>query len=146
MGLLYSLLMIADVLLAIGMSALILLQHGRGADAGAAFGSGSSGTVFGARGSASFLSRVTAVFAALFFVNSAMLAYLASHQPTADSVIQEQAVIEETVEEVELAEEEVLMQEVPEAEAEHALKHTQQDSHPDTDPSSPAIELDEVPE
>ncbi len=84
---LYSVLLAIDVLLAIGIITLVLLQHGKGADAGAAFGSGASATVFGARGSTSFLSRSTAVLAALFFLNSLALAYLASHQPEDKSVL-----------------------------------------------------------
>ena len=84
---LYSLLIVVDVLIAIAMVAFILLQQGKGASAGAAFGSGASATVFGARGSASFLSRTTAVLATLFFINSLGLAHLASNQPTAESVI-----------------------------------------------------------
>jgi len=64
--------------LAIGLVGLVLIQHGKGADAGAAFGSGASATVFGARGSGNFLSRTTAVLAALFFLTSMALAYFAS--------------------------------------------------------------------
>ncbi len=64
--------------LAIGLVGLILIQHGRGADAGAAFGSGASGTVFGAQGSGSFLTRSTAVLATLFFLTSMTLAYFAA--------------------------------------------------------------------
>ncbi len=59
---------------------LVLLQRGKGADAGAGFGAGASGTVFGARGATTALSRATAVFAAVFMVNSLVLAYLGSHQ------------------------------------------------------------------
>jgi preprotein translocase subunit SecG len=77
-----------DVLLAIGIIAFVLIQHGKGADAGAAFGSGASATVFGARGSTSFLSRATAILAALFFINSMALAYIASHQPGEQSVVE----------------------------------------------------------
>jgi preprotein translocase subunit SecG len=84
---LYSLLIVVDVLIAIAMVGFILLQQGKGASAGAAFGGGASGTVFGARGSASFLSRTTAVLATLFFINSLGLAYLASNQPTIGSVV-----------------------------------------------------------
>jgi preprotein translocase subunit SecG len=86
---LYSVLLTIDVLLAIGLIVLVLLQHGKGADAGAAFGSGASATVFGARGSASFLSRATAIFATCFFVNSLGLAYIVSHRPTDNSVIEQ---------------------------------------------------------
>jgi preprotein translocase subunit SecG len=72
-----TILLIVQVLLAISMIALILIQRGRGADTGAAFGSGASTTVFGARGSASFLTRTTAVLAILFFTNCFALSYLA---------------------------------------------------------------------
>ncbi len=85
---LYSILLAIDVLLAMGIIGLVLIQHGKGADAGAAFGSGASATVFGARGSTSFLSRATAILATLFFLNSLTLAYLASHQPTDQSVVE----------------------------------------------------------
>ena len=70
---------VIHLFLAIGLIGLILIQHGRGADAGAAFGSGASATVFGARGSGSFLSRTTAILAALFFVTSVVMAYYAQH-------------------------------------------------------------------
>ncbi|MDV3239206.1 MAG: preprotein translocase subunit SecG [Gammaproteobacteria bacterium] len=69
----YTLLLVVQVLLAIGVIVLVLLQHGKGADAGAAFGSGASATVFGARGAGSFLSRSTAILATLFFANSLLL-------------------------------------------------------------------------
>ena len=84
---LYSILVAIDVLLAASIIGLVLIQQGKGADVGAAFGSGASGTVFGSRGSASFMARVTAILAALFFANSLLLAYLASHRPVAESVI-----------------------------------------------------------
>lgn len=84
---LYGILLVVQVVLALGLVGLVLIQHGKGADAGAAFGSGASSTVFGARGSANFLSRVTAVLATLFFINSLGLAYLVSNQPAPTSVI-----------------------------------------------------------
>ena len=84
---LYSILVAIDVLLAIAIIALVLIQHGKGADAGAAFGSGASGTVFGSQGSASFLTKLTTVLAVLFFANSLWLAHLASNRPVAESVI-----------------------------------------------------------
>jgi len=87
MNTLYSILVAIDVLLAIGIIGLILIQHGKGADVGAAFGSGASGTVFGSQGSASFLTRLTAILATLFFLNSLWLAHLASNRPDAESVI-----------------------------------------------------------
>lgn len=86
---LYSVLVALDVLLAIGIIGLILIQHGKGADVGAAFGSGASGTVFGSRGSGSFMTRLTAILVTGFFINSLVLAYLASNLPTAESVIQD---------------------------------------------------------
>ncbi|QJD29570.1 preprotein translocase subunit SecG [Methylococcus geothermalis] len=67
------------VLLALSIVGLVLLQQGRGADAGAGFGGGSSGSLFGARGAASFLSRTTAILATLFFGTSLTLAYLSGH-------------------------------------------------------------------
>ena len=75
------------VLLAVGLVGLVLLQRGKGAEAGAGFGAGASGTVFGARGSASFLSRSTAVLATLFFVTSLALAYLGGRPSTGSSVM-----------------------------------------------------------
>ena len=68
----------AHTIVAVLVIVLVLLQRGKGADAGAAFGAGASGTVFGARGSASFFSRATAVLATLFFATSLSLAYLSS--------------------------------------------------------------------
>ena len=70
-----TILTVVHLFLAIGLVGLVLIQHGKGADAGAAFGSGASATVFGARGSANFLSRSTGVLAAFFYVTSMALAY-----------------------------------------------------------------------
>jgi preprotein translocase subunit SecG len=72
-----TLLVVFHVLLATGLIGLVLIQHGKGADAGAAFGSGASATVFGARGASSFLSRATSILATLFFLTSLALAYFA---------------------------------------------------------------------
>ena len=79
-----TLILIVHVVAALGIIGLVLLQHGKGADMGAAFGSGSSGSLFGSSGSANFLSRATAVFAVVFFVTSLSLGYLATHR-TAES-------------------------------------------------------------
>src|SRR5512135_2084130 len=87
MSWLQTLAVVFHVLLAAGIIGLVLLQRGRGADAGAGFGAGASGTVFGARGSASFLSRTTAVLATLFFVSSLGLSYLFSHAQAPTSVM-----------------------------------------------------------
>ena len=69
------------VLIAMAIIGLVLLQHGKGADMGSGFGSGSSGSLFGATGSANFLSRATAVLATIFFITSLGLAYLATNKP-----------------------------------------------------------------
>jgi preprotein translocase subunit SecG len=87
MSWLQTLAVVFHVLLAFGIVGLVLMQRGRGADAGAGFGAGASGTVFGARGSASFLSRTTAVLATLFFVSSLVLSYLFSHATAPTSVM-----------------------------------------------------------
>lgn len=88
MNWLHTATLIVHVLLAVGIVGLVLLQRGKGADAGAGFGSGASGTVFGARGSASFLSRTTATLAALFFITSLALAYMGGRTaPASRSVI-----------------------------------------------------------
>jgi len=86
----------AHVLLAVVLIVLILLQHGKGADMGAAFGSGSSGSLFGASGSANFLSRVTSFVAAMFFATSMSLTYLSANQTSDDSVMSIMDQIEET--------------------------------------------------
>jgi preprotein translocase subunit SecG len=76
-----TLLLVAHVLSALGTIGLVLLQHGKGADVGAAFGGGASGSLFGATGSANFLSRATAIIAVVFFLSSLGLAYLANAKP-----------------------------------------------------------------
>ncbi|WP_301102861.1 preprotein translocase subunit SecG [Propionivibrio sp.] len=87
---LFSTVLLIHILAAIGVIGLVLVQHGKGADMGAAFGSGASGSLFGATGSANFLSRTTAVLAAVFFVTSLSLAYIASNKPkTSGSVMQD---------------------------------------------------------
>ena len=73
-----GIILIVHVLACIGIVVLVLLQHGKGADAGAAFGSGASGTVFGSSGSASFLFKITVFLAVLFFMTSLLLAHLST--------------------------------------------------------------------
>ncbi|EGV20276.1 preprotein translocase, SecG subunit [Thiocapsa marina 5811] len=73
-----TILTVMQVFLSLGLIGLILIQHGKGADAGAAFGSGASATVFGARGSGSFLTRTTGIMATMFFLTSMALAYYAT--------------------------------------------------------------------
>jgi preprotein translocase subunit SecG len=77
----FTLILIVDVVVALCMIGLVLLQHGKGADVGAAFGSGASGSLFGASGSANFLSRTTAILAVIFFLTTFALAYLVTHRP-----------------------------------------------------------------
>ena len=72
-------LLVVHVVICLALVGLVLIQQGQGADAGAAFGSGSSGTVFGARGAASFLTRLTAGLATALFLTSLVLAYLGAH-------------------------------------------------------------------
>ena len=75
----HDILAVVHIFICIGLIGLVLIQHGRGADAGAAFGSGASATVFGSRGSASFLTRTTAILATLFFITSLSLTYFNAH-------------------------------------------------------------------
>ncbi len=77
---LQTILLVAQVLVAASLIGLILIQHGKGADAGAAFGSGASSTVFGSQGSSNFLTKATAILAFLFLANSLSLAYIASQR------------------------------------------------------------------
>ena len=101
---LYQVIIIFHILLGVGIVGLVLMQHGKGADAGAAFGSGSSGTVFGAQGSASFLSRTTAIFAALFFTTSLGLAVLSGYSGKKTDLIESISVEEsKTVSDVPLS-------------------------------------------
>jgi preprotein translocase subunit SecG len=82
-----SIVLFCHVGVAVLIVALVLLQRGKGADAGTGFGAGASGTVFGARGSASFFSRATAVLATIFFLTSLGLAYLATQQAPPPSLL-----------------------------------------------------------
>jgi preprotein translocase subunit SecG len=87
-----TLVWVVHVIVAVSVIALVLLQHGKGADMGAAFGSGSSGSLFGATGSANFLSRSTAILATLFFLTSLGLAYFGLQQHKPVSVMDRAAV------------------------------------------------------
>lgn len=85
------LIMFVHLILALLIIGLVLLQRGKGAEAGAGFGAGASGTVFGARGTATLFSKLTAVFAALFFATSLLLAYLGMHSPSEPTSVLERA-------------------------------------------------------
>ncbi len=97
-------LLVFQVIIAISLISLILIQHGKGADAGAAFGSGASSTMFGSQGSGNFLTKTTAVLAFLFLSNSLMLGYMATQRvadPTsimteAPVVIEDESIITES--------------------------------------------------
>jgi preprotein translocase subunit SecG len=91
-----TLIWVVHVLTAITVIVLVLLQHGKGADMGAAFGSGSSGSLFGASGSANFLSRTTGALAALFFITSLGLTYLSSHKTEGGGVMDKAVPVQST--------------------------------------------------
>jgi preprotein translocase subunit SecG len=82
-----KLIVVLHILIALGIIGLVLLQHGKGADMGSGFGGGASASLFGATGSANFLSRLTAALATLFFISSLGLSYFATHQPKASGGI-----------------------------------------------------------
>jgi preprotein translocase subunit SecG len=86
MNMLFNLIVVVQVVSALGIIGLVLVQHGKGADMGAAFGSGASGSLFGASGSSNFLSKSTAFAAAIFFASTLGLAYFGSNRPHASSV------------------------------------------------------------
>ena len=99
MDALFSTVLLVHVLAAICVIGLVLVQHGKGADMGAAFGSGASGSLFGSTGSANYLSRTTAVLAAVFFVTSLTLAYIASNKPKTTGSVMENTVKSQPVSE-----------------------------------------------
>ena len=99
-----TILIVVHLFIAIGVIGLVLIQHGKGADAGAAFGSGASATVFGAAGSANFLSRTTAILAAAFFITSLGMAWYSMQAPEKASLMDgaaTEAVLETNAEKVE---------------------------------------------
>ena len=91
MQVLFTILLAVQILAALGMIGLILIQHGKGADMGAAFGSGSAGSLFGSAGAANFLSRTTAILAAVFFATTMMLTYFSA--PSKSSGVTESLVV-----------------------------------------------------
>ena len=100
---LYQVIIVIHILLGIGVIGLVLMQQGKGADAGAAFGSGASGSVFGAQGSASFLSRTTAIFATLFFLTSLGLATLSGYHTKRTDIILDAPAVEQQTSDVPLS-------------------------------------------
>ena len=93
----FSVVLTLHILVALAIIGLVLMQHGKGADMGAAFGSGASGSLFGSSGSANFLSRTTGVLAAVFFVTSLALAYVASSKPKTTGSVMEETVQSQAV-------------------------------------------------
>jgi len=106
----YQIIIIGHMVVGLAVIGLVLIQHGKGADAGAAFGSGSSGTVFGAQGSASFLSRTTGVLAAVFFSTSLALAVLSGNVGN-ETDIMDTPVIDQMAAEVPMIESEQVVNE-----------------------------------
>lgn len=103
MSTLHSIILVVHTLIAVLIIALVLLQRGKGADAGAAFGAGASGTVFGARGSSNFFSRSTGILATAFFVTSLTLAYMSSQSSQPTSLMDDEAAQTAIVEQAEPA-------------------------------------------
>ena len=130
--------LIAHTLIALLIIALVLLQRGKGADAGAGFGAGASGTVFGARGSSSFFSRATAILATAFFVSSLTLAYLSSQRTTGPTSLLDDAPAVEIEPEAEI---------VPADDEELPLPDLATDEEPATDEvgALPSLDEEEAP-
>jgi preprotein translocase subunit SecG len=120
----YVVLIVGHVVVALAIIGLVLLQHGKGADMGSGFGGGASASLFGATGSANFLSRTTAVLATIFFVLSLALAYFATNRPKAQGGIMDAVKTEKPA------------AEVPQAPA--AQKPAPEAAKPVTEPAKPA--------
>ena len=121
--------LIGHTLIALLIIVLVLLQRGKGADAGAAFGAGASGTVFGARGSGSFFSRATAILATAFFASSLTLAYLSSQTSAApSSLLDDATAAEEVVEDFPAVYEQEPVSEMPSLESDDAETPDNQDN------------------
>ena len=134
--LLQNIILVLHVVIAVSLVALVLLQQGKGADAGAAFGAGASGTVFGSKGSSSFLTRTTGILAAMFFATSLTLFVLATDSKTVSSVVdQEQA--KQTIEKTEGASAISTPSDVPVSDADVPKV----DSKPLTTKSSPSSDV-----
>ena len=134
--------LITHTLIALGIIALVLLQRGKGADAGAAFGAGASGTVFGARGSGSFFSRATAVLATAFFASSLTLAYLSSQRSVApDSLLEGAPVVETAVDEAPVVDDEMPISDMPSLEPSDDVAQ-----EPAIEADLPALEEEATPE
>ena len=103
----HTIVLVLHVCFSLALVGLILIQHGKGADAGAAFGSGASGTVFGSKGSGNFLSRATGILAFLFFVTSIVLVWITTNTSRDDWSIEASEAVESVVPDLESAPQEV---------------------------------------
>lgn len=92
-----TLVWVIHIIAALGTIGLVLMQHGKGADMGAAFGSGASGSLFGSTGSANFLSRATAIFATVFFLTSLGLTYFSSHKSKPVGVMESHSLVQPAI-------------------------------------------------
>ncbi|MDI4633262.1 preprotein translocase subunit SecG [Pelomonas sp. V22] len=115
MQVMMNVVLMVQLISALVMIGLVLVQHGKGADMGASFGSGASGSLFGATGSANFLSRTTAVCATIFFVCTLALAYMANHRATAPVAESGQTVLDRAAPGADAASAPVLPSAVPTA-------------------------------
>ncbi len=143
-----TILLVVQVFVALTLIGFILIQHGKGADAGAAFGSGASGTVFGSRGSSNFLTKTTTVLAAAFLINSLTLAYLATQREAPTSLMENAEMVEQSSEENMLDEIESMMKKSEEMDAEKVVEGTDMDVVTDMpEPlTEPATDLPALPE
>jgi preprotein translocase subunit SecG len=136
-----TVILIVHTFIAVILIVLVLLQRGKGADAGAAFGSGASGTVFGSRGSSNFFSRATAILATAFFASSLVLAYLSSqHSEAPDSLLENAPAVTTPGEPVEDE-----AAETPAGDAGEVPELPDADEEPAADAELPALEPVEEP-
>ncbi len=138
MDTLQTVLFILQVIVAIALIGFILMQHGKGADAGAAFGSGASSTVFGARGSGGFLVKATTILALIFLSNSLFLGYLSSHNKTVPQSIMDSEPVSQ----------DKLMGEIPASDTGNSSATTDVSTEPAQDNTSdvPASDVPQIPE
>ena len=142
----FQVIIVFHVLIGLGIIGLILMQQGKGADAGAAFGSGASGTVFGAQGAASFLSRTTAVLALLFFSTSLGLAILSGHQDESQDLM-DVPVIEQRLLDVPVVDDSEVPMTVPSiADQEILQDFPEEEEVPEVSPEQPEAAIEVVPE
>lgn len=142
----YQVIIVIHVLLALGIIGLIMIQQGKGADAGASFGAGASATVFGSQGAGSFLTRTTAIFATLFFTTSLGLAVIGGNQTEHKDIMAEQPATETPASPViEMEKPEQALPQIPDASIpqtsvqEQAKPPLIQDSAKDTEKNQPEV-------